>query len=879
MTIRDLIEPCCMRYLIPALLTVAATGAAADPLTLSVLDAERQLASHAQHAALRSAEPDTAERLDAQLKLLELYAADSKLPSPQRQKAEGVLRLLQAVRAEPRTLDGQPELPHLTVAVGDAGRSCAEAMPLDQGDARRVPIAAGESLWFRVQLPDAVNLGLSTRGSGIDAALTVHADCRTVDQAAMASADDNYGLQAELVVPAARQSYWVVRYENLSPVGGDAVLRASNSGILQGTVQTREGAPLPGTQPRINLFRRQSNFWSYQGSHSASSGSFSIPISQAGSYAARTDLSGQSQFLDQAFDDVLCTSSSFSLDGCNGGNVTEIPHNGVETRSIVFRLDRGIAITGVVQNLSGQPIPGASVELRTDSGRIAKVTADLVGRYRIEGNPPGTARLRAAAAQHRSTMYDNVPCPGFCSFPTGATPLPLTLGTTAYADFRLPAAPSLTVNVSLLNEQLSNLNSSLELSILRPNGSMVTTQSVSTWSAAITVSDLAPGDYVLRLMSANTVPRLYPDVECESDCISELAQAARVTLPDQPTTVVVDFRTRRYPMISGVVRDAGTGLPASGPTQMELLRLGSSSQQTLSLQTNGSYAFRGVPPGTYVLRAVSNTLQSTVHAGYLCESPLLANCNEFTPITVTRSSPDQAIDFSLTPLGRLAVTVNNAVSSNQALALVSPSGAIQREYFFSSTGSGTTTISGIGLGTRLIGLRGPSAVAQLFQGIDCPAGSGVDFANCPLAQATPVLIQSGQTGAVSFWQRGSNSRRVLVRGADTGAPLAGITLDLWDSGWSLVRSFTTGPDGSAWISNPFASAISGHFISTDNRRGYLDQVHAGIQCPNGPVYTGLCSLTGATPVILPAPDNNQPTIEILLQRETPLFRNGFEPSN
>lgn len=879
MTFRDFPESRSVRLVFPALLSLCAANAVADPFAINLLDAERNLSAQARIAALRSVEPDTVARLDGQLKLLELRIADAGLPEAQRRKAESVLRLLQAVREEPRTLDGQPELPHLTVAVVDAGRSCAQALPLEQGAARRVPIGAGESLWFRVQLPEAVNLGLSSRGSSVDAALSVHADCRTVDQTPIATADDSYGLQAELVVPAARQSYWVVRYENLSPVGGEAVLRATTSGILQGTVQTREGAPLPGPQPMVNLFRRQNNFWSYQGAHSASSGSFSIPISQAGSYAARTERSGQSQFLDQAFDDVLCTSSSFSLDGCNGGNVTEIPHNGAETRSIVFRLDRGIAITGVVRNLSGQPIPGAAVELRMDSGRIAKVTTDFLGRYRIEGNPPGTARLRAAAAQHRSIMYDNVPCPGFCSFPSGATPLPLTLGTTAYADFRLPAAPSLTVNVSLLNDQLSNLNSSLELSILRPNGSMVTTQYVSTWSPAITISDLAPGDYLLRLMSPNTVPRLYPDVECESDCISELAQAVRVTLPDQPTTVAVDFRARRYPMISGVVREAGTGLPAPGPTQMELLRLGSSSQQTLSLQTNGSYAFRGVPPGTYVLRAVSNTLQSTVHEGYLCESPLLANCNEFTPITVTRSSPDRAIDFSLNPLGRLAVTVNNAVSSNQTLALVSTSGAIQREYFFSSTGSGPTTVSGVGLGLRLIGLRGPSAVAQLFQGIDCPAGSGFDFANCPLAQATPVLIQSGQTGAVSFWQRGSNARRVLVRGADTGAPLAGVTLDLWDSGWSLVRSFTTGPDGSAWISNPLASAVSGHFISTDNRRGYLDQVHAGISCPNGPAYTGQCSLTGATPVILPALDNNQPTIEILLQRETPLFRNGFEPAN
>lgn len=51
------------------------------------------------------------------------------------------------------------------------------------------------------------------------------------------------------------------------------------------------------------------------------------------------------------------------------------------------------------------------------------------------------------------------------------------------------------------------------------------------------------------------------------------------------------------------------------------------------------------------------------------------------------------------------------------------------------------------------------------------------------------------------------------------------------------------------------------------------------RCPNGSAFLGLCSLSGATLLSLPAPNNVQPTIDILLQRETPLFRSGFEPSN
>lgn len=873
-----------MRLLLSLLSLFGAGSAAADPLSLSLLDAERNLDAHARDASLRSAEPDTAARLDAQLKLLELHVADSKLSLTQRQKAEGVLRLLQAVREQPRTLDGQPELPHLTVAVGEAGRSCAQAIPLDQGDTRRVPIGPGESLWFRVQLPDAVNLGLSTRGSGVDAALSVHTDCRSVDQPAVASADDNYGLQAELVVPASRQSYWLVRYENLSPVGGEAVLRATTSGILQGTVRTREGVLLPGVQPRVLLFRRQGGFWSFWTSAQVSNGSFSMPVTQQGIYGARTERLGNSPFIDQAFDQVNCLGSAFNIEGCNGGNVTQIVLSGTETRTIEFQLDRGIPVTGTVRTQSGAAIPGAFVELRMDGGPGGSATTDSSGRYRIDGNPPGIARLRASATQYRPIMYNDLPCSIFCNFPAGATPLPLTEGSSAVADFNLPASPVVLINISLANDQISNfsnLGSSFELVILRSNGTLVASYSTPFWSPRLSISDLAPGEYLFRLTSPFTIPRLYPDVDCESDCIGELALAQRVMVPNEPVTIPVDFAVRRYPMIFGTIRDAVSGLPVVGQgfnSQVELLRLGSNSTQNVGIGADGNYFFRGVWPATYVLRAQTVNHQPAVHEGYTCETPL-NQCTEFTPIVLSRNSPDRRIDFSLTPLGRLVVTVNNPVESNQWLGVMTPAGSILREITFFTGSSNTRVIDSIPIGSRLAGLRASGALPQLFQGVDCLLSGTNSFAGCPFGQATTLSIQPGQSQSIFFNQRPENARRVLVRAADTGTPLSGVHLDLWNDAGVRARGFSTDVTGSAWIGIGPGATAGTFTLSTDNRQGYLDQVHAGISCPNGSAFSGLCSLSGATPISLPAPNNNQPTLEFLLQRESPLFRNGFEPGN
>lgn len=870
-----------MRLLVSLLSILGTCSAAADPLALSLLDAERNLGAHARHATLRGAEPDTAERLDAQLQLLELHVADSKLSPGQRQKAESVLRLLQAVRAEPRMLDGQPELPHLTVAVGEAGRSCAQALPLDQGDARRVPIGPGESLWFRVQLPDAVNLGLSTRGSSVDAALTVHTDCRTVDQPAVAHADDSYGLQADLVVPAARQAFWLVRYENLSPVGGEAVLRATTSGIIRGTVRTTDGQLVPGPQPRVNLFRRESNFWSFQGSTSADVGSFSFPVVQAGVYGARTERQGPSPYLDQAFDQIDCIGTLFPLDSCNNGNVTQIPLSSGETREINFRLKRGILITGTVKNPQGQPIANANVQLNLDFGSFSNTTTDTAGRYRFEGNPPGVARLRASALRHQSVMYNNLECGNTCNFPSEATPLPLSFGSAPTADFVLPFAPSLSVNVSLINDVISNLGSTATLSLLRPNGSLVTERFVFSSGGPTIFDSVTPGEYLLRLQSPNLIPRLYPDLECADDCVAELSQAQRIIITNTPEDVQLAFQARRYPMISGVLRDAQTGLAINtqgSSTNVELLRLGGTFVQSFSVNAQGEYFLRGVAPGSYVLRASNSNYQPSVYNGFQCTLPL-SQCTEFTAITLTRASADQRVDFSLSPLGRLIVSTTAAIQNSLTLAALTPSGQVGTQFFLSGALPTGQVINGIPLGTQIFGLQSFSMIPQLFQNVDCLNAPEFSFSGCPFALATPLLIQSGQPQPVSFNLRPINARRVVVRAGDTAAPLAGVALDLWDGSGFRVGSFITGPDGSTWIHSTQNFNPANFALSTDNRQGYLDQVHAGINCPNGSAFLGLCSLSGATPISLPAPDNNQPTIEILLQRETPLFRSGFEPSN
>jgi hypothetical protein len=82
-------------------------------------------------------------------------------------------------------------------------------------------------------------------------------------------------------------------------------------------------------------------------------------------------------------------------------------------------------------------------------------------------------------------------------------------------------------------------------------------------------------------------------------------------------------------------------------------------------------------------------------------------------------------------------------------------------------------------------------------------------------------------------------------------------------------------DAQGYYSAP-GNIANSYFAATEAGPGYVDQVYAGIACPLGPAYYGLCSLTNATPLVLSG-GNTQPQIaNFILQSNDPIFSNGFE---
>jgi hypothetical protein len=180
-------------------------------------------------------------------------------------------------------------------------------------------------------------------------------------------------------------------------------------------------------------------------------------------------------------------------------------------------------------------------------------------------------------------------------------------------------------------------------------------------------------------------------------------------------------------------------------------------------------------------------------------------------------------------------------------------------------------------GTYIVAAAGGQTWSQLFAGVDCVEsvpGSPV----CPFASATPVTVSLGaSTGGIDFAVLLRGSRRGRVVDAASGAPIAGIAIDLWNAGGQRVDTNVTGADGRFAVWRYPHLPVAPHRLSTDNAvpTGHVDEVYDDRQCVTGSVFVGNCTLDGATTVDLPADRIDLPEILIELEHRY-LLLDGFE---
>lgn len=877
-----------IRVCVAALLCAGATGAAAAGL-------EAPASSLLVRADQQLAEPVEARGAEVSAQVRELEALFRSLPSDsmQRLKAERLLALARS-RAEQPGLVPTESLPRpvpFALQSPDQAARCESALRLGPGAAIAVEVSPEHPVWLRVDAPPGQDLRLSTRGSRIDARLSAFLDCRVQADPPFLSADDSYGLQADLALSQEHtgQTFWLVKLENLSELAGEAVVSTTDAIVVTGTVLSAlDSTPAVGRE--ILTYRRIGSSINYQSAaYVDNEGRFSIALAEAGEYAFRTSLyfqSGNASLMDEAWENAYCLDRyyrdiSHCGDASNSVSWSSLAFG--SSTALHFRLEQASVMAGTVATAgTGQPLENAEAILFNHLGEpIRSERVDAAGRFMIPGLVPGRYFLVAGAYGYQYGLYDGAPCRTSynaydCDVLQG-TPIELGAQETRRIDVRLVPRPSVLVDLFADGQPLANAMNTIEL--LNMNG-VVVRQSES-YGSRLDISDVEPGTYYLRARSRATLSGLYPDVVCASDCLAELGQASVITVVADTPGLEIVMELQSYPSLSGRVTDEASGA-AIAEAALELWKAGSGVYYVSTSASDGSYRFPAVPPGSYALRARRNGYITELHSDIACLGAPLTECGAVNLLQFTAAGNDQVVDVDLSPAarvsGKLEWVDGRPVQAYTSLHLVAADGRELYRVDVNLDGQGRYFAENLPSGSYRIAAARSGGEVQLYPFVNCRLVWYNDFSECDLSSATPVDLSSGVTvDGIDFRLIPQHARAVKAVGFETGLPLPGVAIDLWDLQGRRINTGVTGADGLAYPEHGYYSTDMSGYVSTFNTQGLEEQVYQDRACPQGSVFFNLCSLQGATAVPFTVPLDSEPLLFRMRSGDPTVFDSGFEP--
>ncbi len=778
------------------------------------------------------------------------------------------------------TLDLPPPVPTYRQA-GAAGESCESPLPLNTGEALELQMQPGESLWIRVRGNTEKAIGVTTRGSRLDTRLSAWPDCRELVADPIASADDSIGLQAELTLPSDKQTFWLVRLDNLGDQPGTVILGGVDFSLVQGQV-TRSADGTPLTEVTVGMFRLVDGQHVLEGSAQVDmQGRYLIGYQQNGAYAFRTGGSWFSEpVAHEAWVDVPCASRDvWSIFSCTLGQVQPslVSLNG-GSATLNFALDSLGEVAGVVTDgATGAPLANAQIRLTLTQSSYSNywVNTDLLGRYRINLTSGVDSYLIAESSGYRSQLFNGIDCPPQGCALTSGTPLrndpaaPLLR-----ADFALNRTPRLEVDVRIRGVPAAGTDG-FTLTLFDASGTAV--YSRFFFGPRVSLDGIEAGSYRVRIESRIAYSQLHSGIECLSSCINELNQATAISFPALGAGASIAFNLRARPVLRGSVQSEGNGDPVANA--QVLLYDTSGVYITEAFANQGRFELAGISPGSYLVMVNSPEHVREVFDNIPCPDPNAAiNCPGATPILFTRESGDREILIELTPnpilTGQVTLEGQGQSVGAELQTLASNGQTIRRVWLQSGT-SGTYRTQAFAPGSVRIGASNYDYWGQVFPQIDCVSGWTGQFMSCDLSNAMVFNLQAGRTyEGVDFRMRPRGARGFRVVRAADNAPLAGVGIDVWNSSGVRLQSLVSAADGMIYVGH---DQFDTRLLSTFNLLGLEDQVYSGIRCPEGPAYFGQCSLQGATPV--PAPVNGStlaPDIVIRMSDGIILFNHGFE---
>jgi len=565
---------------------------------------------------------------------------------------------------------------------------------------------------------------------------------------------------------------------------GSASDTSAQTGAIAGTVTDAvAGTPLTGVTVRVAL----ETGGPATDAQTTETGAYLVPDLAPGAYRVQTMTT--SGYVNEWFNDVPAA----------GGSPTAVVvAPGATVTSVDFALTPWGRITGtIVDALTRAPIENVGVLLdrRTVNG-LRYVRTNAAGVYDSGPLVDGTYRVQIySSPDHLTEVYDNGLCDLSCDLITG-TPVTVTAGTVSVGiDFDL-------VPMSRVSGRVTAADSGVPLAGVRV---MASPYSVSGhWAIGQTDAD---GRYLLKLPSPAPTTRVKVDnaapyigeVYDDSPCLPWCQGAGTpVAVAPGATTPNIDFALALGGTISGTVTSAATGAPVEATIEA-YNALGTLASDTRS-NAAGRYQTAPLEPGHYRIRVTSATgFDLEAYDDIPCTG---CSTTTGTLVAATAGTITGGIDMALDELGAISGRVTDAITGAPLAGVKVFVG--KGTVYHRTDATGAYTVSGLASGNYRIRTSNEAGYAdEVYDNLPCVTYGKEKFhpywawpiVTCA-TDGTPVPVHGGQTTSNIDFRLVKGGRITgTVRAADTGAPLANVTVRVYDDAGHFLVDATTNTSG------------------------------------------------------------------------------------
>ena len=758
----------------------------------------------------------------------------------------------------------------------DHGARCASAYAIASDGEIDGFLAAGATLWLRIDARHANRIALTTAATPLATAIDLFEACPTAEPAAPKASSAGLGASLSTNTRHAR-TLWA-RVQNLGEAGNVAVIAAPADGAIEGhVVDATSGEPLEDAIvlafDDIGLVRLV---------NVQLDGAYSLDVTD-GSYAV---LSGADHYVGEAWPDQLCVNVDDPTT-CIGGPPQRIEVAGATVGGIDFVLGHGATVTGRVREQeTNLAIGDGFVEIfDADGYQRAAAQLDSAGRYLADGLVAGTYRATATSFTHEGQAYDGIPCIGGCDI-TNATPIAVAENAfVSGIDFSLPRAYYIEATVHVAGGDSFD---GLTVEVYDLDGSILMQRAGLGPDVPTPIGPLSAGSYYVGAYAIGFREQLFDHVDCVQYCYPPQPGATVVVASSATPAPSVAFDLQPLATVSGVVTDAATHAGLAGQTATLFSTTDPPYQLGGSLTDfDGTYRITGVPAGPAWLLVTSNEHRDTAYPDAACNDFMygdIEGCDlaSATQIAIDNGEVVTGIDVALPMNGSISGTVRTRGTADFApplafarVRLYAPDGTSLEAG--NSMADGTYSVIDLPPGNYFARADANDYFSQIWPGVDCSTRDE----ECPPTGGSPIAVAAGQSvDEVDFDP--VDAFAIIGRVVDevSGSGIAGVGLDLWYADGDAHCSSTASDAGGYFMleadGDPPCYFIGPVKVSTDAGTPFIDQLFDGVACPDGPAFLGLCPLANATPIAVPTTSPTPIVVGFALNRVDAVFASGFD---